>query len=566
MKMKLINRYELLNPFLFTLLIILASCVAKKQDLEELKPDQSGASVSAVSNDLKNQILNSKRPIILTVGESRIQLSDRVSRFYELQNYQPIWSNNSEVLPQANTLISIIKDAESEGLQPSDYHLEEINISVNEIQNNKDTFDPHMLAKFDLLLTDSFILYLSHLINGRTEPQGVDLTWLKNHNTVDFGKILSLSLDSNQFQNAVTNYQNPLYKRLRKALAEYKIIQANGGWPFIPPGSKIERGQSGERIKLLRKRLIISGDLDEESSGKSDTYDEILENAILKFQRRHGLKEDGIVGTSTLAAFNVPVDKRINQIKINMERYRWLPQNIGSRYIEVNIPSFHLNVIQNGKTVLSMAVVVGKPYWNTPLFSSNMTYLVLNPYWNIPKSIAFEETLPKIREDPEYLSRQNIEVFQGWTNDSNEIDPRSINWSQVRDHNLKYRFRQNPGPSNPLGRIKFMLPNSYNVYLHDTPKKSLFRKSKRDFSHGCIRVENPIGLAEYVLSADQGWTREKVESEIRKGRSQSILLPEPMPVYLVYFTSWVDDEGNIQFRDDIYGKDEALYRALLKTS
>ncbi|MBI4228273.1 MAG: L,D-transpeptidase family protein, partial [Deltaproteobacteria bacterium] len=552
--------------FLFTFLIILASCVAKKQDLEELKPDQSGASVYAVSNDLKNQILNSKRPIILMVGQSRIQLSDQVSKFYELQNYQPIWSNNSEVLPQANTLISIIKDAENEGLQPSDYHLEQINISFNEIQNNKDPFDRHMLAKFDLLLTDSLILYVSHLINGRTEPQGVDLTWLKTHNKVDFGKMLSLSLDSNQFQNAVSNYQNPLYKRLRKTLIKYKLIQANGGWPFIPPGSKIERGQSGERIKLLRKRLIISGDQDEESSGKGDTYDEILENAILKFQRRHGLTEDGIVGPSTLAALNVPVDKRINQIKINMERYRWLPQNIGSRYIEVNIPSFHLNVIQNGKTVLSMAVVVGKPYWNTPLFSANMTYLDLNPYWNIPKSIAVEETLPKIREDAEYLSRQNIEVFQGWTNDSNEIDPSTIDWSRVSNHNLRYRFRQNPGPSNPLGRIKFMLPNSYNVYLHDTPKKSLFRKSKRDFSHGCIRVENPIGLAEYVLSADPGWAREKIESEIRKGRPQSILLPEPMPVYLVYFTSWVDDEGNIQFRDDIYGKDEALYRALLKTS
>lgn len=566
MKMKSIIRYKPLNPFILTLLVIMASCVAKEQDFEELKPDLSGALANAVSDDLKNQIVNSKRPIILTVGESRIQISEQVSRFYESQNYQPIWSNNNEVLPQANTLISIVKEAENEGLQPSDYHLEEINISYNEIQNNRDTFDPHRLAKFDLLLTDSFIRYVSHLINGRTEPQGIDFTWLKAHDKLDFRKIWSLSLDSNGFQNAVSTYQNPQYKRLRRALIEYRTIQANGGWPSIPPGPKIERGRTGERIKLLRKRLVISGDLDEESSGSSDTYDEILEKAILKFQRRHGLLEDGIVGDSTLAALNVPVDKRIDQIKINMERYRWLPQNIGPRYIEVNIPSFHLNVIQNGKTVLSMAVVVGKPYWNTPLFSADMTYVVLNPYWNIPKSIAREETLRKIGEDPEYLSRQNIRVFQGWTDDSNEIDPRSIDWSQVGNNHRKYRFRQNPGPANPLGRIKFMLPNSHDVYLHDTPRKSLFRRSKRDFSHGCIRVENPIGLAEYVLSADPGWTREKIESEIRKGRSQSIVLQEPVPVYLVYFTSWVDDEGNIQFRDDVYGKDEELFRALLKTS
>jgi murein L,D-transpeptidase YcbB/YkuD len=249
-----------------------------------------------------------------------------------------------------------------------------------------------------------------------------------------------------------------------------------------------------------------------------------------------------------------------------MERYRWLPQNIGPRYIQVNIPSFHLDVIQNGKSVLTMPVVVGKPYWNTPLFSANMTYIILNPYWNIPRSIALVETLPKIRADEEYLSKRNIRVLQGWTDGSTEIDPTTIDWSQVNNNNLKYRFRQNPGPSNPLGRIKFMLPNEYNVYLHDTSQKNLFKKQRRDFSHGCIRVENPIGLAEYVLSAEPGWTKERIESEIRKGKSQSIILPDPVPVYLVYFTAWVDDQGDIQFRHDVYGRDEALYQSLRRTS
>jgi L,D-transpeptidase YcbB len=565
--MKLINRHTLLKPFLFILLMILASCVPKKQDLEQLNPDQSnGVSVSPVSIILKNQMLNSKDPIIVMVGGNQTQLSGQISKFYELQNFQPVWTDNSMVLPQANTFIKIIEDAENEGLQPSDYHLKDINIMLNEIKSSKDSVDPHTLAKFDLLLTDAFILYVSHLINGRIQPQGVDLTWLKNHNKVDFRKIMNLGLGSNQFQSTISKYENPRYIRLRTALINYKIIQANGGWPLVPSGSKIEKGHRGERIRLLRKRLLVSGDLNVESTDNSDIFDEKVESAIRKFQHRHGLAQDGIVGPYTFTELNVPVENRIEQIKINMERYRWLPRNIGSRYIQVNIPSFHLDVIQNGNTVLTMPVVVGKPYWNTPLFSADMTYIILNPYWNIPRSIALEETLPKIHADEEYLAKQDIRVFQGWTDDSTEIDPSTIDWSRVGNHNLKYRFRQNPGPYNPLGLIKFMLPNDYNVYLHDTSKKSLFKKQRRDFSHGCIRVENPIGLAEYVLSTEPGWTKERIESKIRKGKSQSIILPAPLPVYLVYFTAWVDDQGDIQFRHDVYGRDEALYQSLRKTS
>ena len=565
--MRSINTYKFLKPFSIILVIILTSCVAKQQDLGQPKPDQDkGPYVNPVSNEIKNQILNSEGPIIVMVGENRTQLSRQVSRFYELQNFQSVWTADGKVLPQASSFIKVIKDADDEALRPSDYHIKDLNIMFTEIENSKNPMDPTMLAKFDLLLTDAFILYVSHLINGRIEPQGVDLTWLKNHNRVDFNKIMSLGLDSNEFQSAIASYENPSYKRLRTALIKYKIIEANGGWPPIPAGSKIEKGQRGERVRLLRSRLMATGDMNAESPDNSDIYDETVERAVRKFQRRHGLAEDGIVGPDTLSELNVPVEKRIEQIKINMERFRWLPQYIAPRYIQVNIPSFHLDVIQNGKMVLTMPVVVGKPYWNTPLFSADMTYIILNPYWNIPRSIALEETLPKIRVDAEYLSKHNIRVFQGWKNGSTEIDPSSIDWSLVGNHNLQYRFRQNPGPYNPLGRIKFMLPNGYNVYLHDTSKKSLFKKQRRDFSHGCIRVENPIGLAQYVLSTEPGWTKEKIESEIRNGKSQSIILPQPIPVYLVYFTAWVDDQGDVQFRDDVYGRDGALYQALRETS
>lgn len=565
--MGLTNKTKLLRPFLLAMSLISAGCVAKTQDLGQTKPDLSSTvSLNPVSDELKNKIIGSKGPVIIEAGEEKIQLSGQMSRLYRLKEFQPLWTSKGEVLPQANTFISLIEGAETEGLRPSDYHLNDIKATLGKIQTSSGSVGPNILARFDLLLTDAFILYVSHLLDGRVEPQGVDLSWIKNPDKLDFNRIRELGLGSGQFQRYISDYENPLYRRMRSALVNYKIIQANGGWPIVPPGPKIERGHRGQRVRLLRERLIATGDLGDQPKTKGDIYDKNIEIGVRKFQRRHGLTEDGVVGPYTLTELNVTVQERIEQIKINMERYRWMPRDMGPRYIELNIPDFHLDIIENGKIMLTMPVVVGKPYWNTPLFSANMTYIILNPYWNIPRSIALEETLPKIREDPEYLSKRDIRVFQGWTDGSGEIDPSTIDWSAVNNMNLKYRFRQNPGPSNPLGHIKFMLPNEYNVYLHDTSQKNLFKKQRRDFSHGCIRVENPLGLAEYVLSTEPGWTREKIEAEIRKGKSQSIILPEPIPVYLVYFTAWVDDQGDIQFRHDLYGRDKDLYNALRTAS
>ena len=249
-----------------------------------------------------------------------------------------------------------------------------------------------------------------------------------------------------------------------------------------------------------------------------------------------------------------------------MERFRLLPNSLGYRNIQVNLPAFKLDVVQNGNTVMTMPVVVGKQYWNTPLFSANMSQVVFNPYWNIPKSIALGETIPKMKDDAEYLSKQNIKVLKGWSDKPYEIEPTTMNWEEIGENNYKIRLRQDPGPLNPLGQIKFVLPNSNNVYLHDTPLKGLFKRSKRDFSHGCIRVQNPIGLAEYVLFPNTGWSRDKILSAIGKGQTQSIRLRNPIPIYFFYFTAWVDKDGTLNFRNDIYERDEPLRRALRKVS
>ncbi|MGH7901766.1 MAG: L,D-transpeptidase family protein [Thermodesulfobacteriota bacterium] len=539
-------------------ILLTTGCVINKNQIEEQQSLESISKDEMVSLVIKEQIQGSNNLTRIKIGDEFVQLSDQLSRFYQLQNYKPVWIQNSTVVPQVYAFRDIISKAENEGLKTTDYHLEEISTTLNLLANSQDSSTIRNLADLDLILTDALLLYVSHLINGRIDPEGVDFSWLKNQSTIDYTKLLSTGMDSNQLQITLDNLQKPEYRNLRKALIQYKIIQANGGWPYIPSGSKIERGYRNERVKLLRQRLIISGDLGKDSPDNGNLYDDNLVNAVKNFQRRHGLDNDGIVGPSTLEALNVPVDQRIDQIKINMERYRWLPKDLGPRNIQVNIPGFQLRVIQNGKTIISMPVVVGKPYWNTPLFNAEMTYLILNPDWNIPRSIALEETLPKIRTDGQYLTKRNIKVYRDWN--SGEIDPATVDWSHFNESNFNLRFRQVPGPYNPLGRIKFLFPNPYNVYLHDTPLKHLFKKAQRNFSHGCIRVEDPLGLANFLLSQETGWTKEEIQSQIKRGITQSIRLPEPIPVYLFYFTSWVEDDGTIQFRKDIYGRDKELER------
>ncbi|KKL28294.1 hypothetical protein LCGC14_2376570, partial [marine sediment metagenome] len=290
--------------------------------------------------------------------------------------------------------------------------------------------------------------------------------------------------------------------------------------------------------------------------------DEQLEEVVRSFQKKHGLKKDGIVGPKTRAALNVPAKVRARQIELNMERWRWIPRNLGQRYILVNIADFKLSLIENGETVMDMRVVVGRTYRRTPVFSSKMKYLVLNPFWNVPMSIAVKDILPKLRENHNYLSLQNMTLYANWQNGAPPIDPGSIDWSKVNRRSFRYKLVQKPGPQNALGRLKFMFPNKFSVYLHDTPSKELFQKNIRSFSSGCIRAEKPVELAVYLLKDGSNWTREKIMAAINHGKNRSIGIPRPLNVHLLYWTAWVDKAGEIHFRDDIYDRDRPLDKAL----
>ncbi len=504
----------------------------------------------------------------IVVLEERIHASEALSSFYLKRLYRAAWSNDRGPLPQVVGLVQALQRADREGLDPSVYHLSKIEAFWKQVQRNAQDgkpLDPRRLVDLDLLLTDAFLIYASHLLSGRVNPTTFDSEWhvvaLKE---VDLPQYLEEALASGRISEALDGLL-PVhrgYSELQRALIKYRRLSRSGGWPPIHDGLKLQLNDLDDRVAFLRQRLRATGDLRVPAEDVSKNFDSVLEDAVRIFQSRHGLEADGVVGAGTLAALNVPIEERVRQMELNLERWRWLPQELGERYILINIPSFELEVIEGEKAVLEMRVVVGKTYRKTPVFSSSMTHLVFSPYWHVPPSLAVQDVLPAVQKDIGYLAEKNIKVFSGWGADTVEIDPSTIHWSELGRTGFPFRFRQEPGPKNALGGVKFMFPNAFNVYLHDTPSRELFRRADRSFSSGCIRIEKPLRLAEYVLSGASGWDAESVLAASQKGVERSVRLPESIPVHLLYWTCWVDAKGTVHFRNDVYGRDQLLDDAL----
>lgn len=490
-----------------------------------------------------------------------------LSTFYEKRDYNPLWTTDNGLTPQADQLIRAIEEAELDGLISEDYHLFGIKSLIVDFKQallQRQSFDPQKQADLDILFTDAFLLFSSHLRSGRVIPNTVDSTWLFFNPVSDTDLILNANASSriDSFFDELRP-ANAAYYRLRNALKHYIGIQKKGGWAAVPLGPNLRIGDAHERIENIRKRLIATEDIQRPARNVNlAEFDETLMKGVQRFQKRHGIEADGVVGRATLAAMNVSVSDRIRQIELNLERWRWIPHDLGSRYILVNIADYSLAVVDNQATVLEMRVVVGKAYRRTPVFSEKMKYLVLNPYWNVPVKIAVEDKLPIIRKDPLYLTQQQIKVFENWSEDAPEINPVIIDWYRVNSNNFPYRLRQNPGPLNALGRIKFMFPNKFAVYLHDTPQRSLFKRASRDFSSGCIRIEKPVELAEYLLQNDPQWPSQKIMETIESGVTTVVRFKDPIPVHLLYWTAWVTEAGTVHFGNDIYDRDPPLSRAL----
>lgn len=489
---------------------------------------------------------------------------------YRKNDFRPLWLDASLRLEKGESLAQAIGRAEEDGLEAKDYHLDVIGNLLADLceqssARGPQSITPELWADLDLILTDAFLLYGSHLSTGRVNPETLHPDWKINPDAVDLLEALDRAASTGEVSDALAGLRPPHkeYRDLRNALAGLRTLAANGGWPMLEAQTALRREDRGESVGTLRQRLTISGDLDPfDPVDDRLLFDAPLEAGVKRFQYRNGLKTDGVVGPRTRNALNVGVTRRIQQVSLNLERWRWLPHDLGVRYIVVNTADFTLTAVDNSHEVLRMRVVVGRPARRSPVFSAKMTYLVTHPFWNVPTTIAVEDILPEVQKDPTYLTSRGIHVFRGWEADAAELDPATIDWQAYHANRFPFRLRQDPGPYNALGRIKFMFPNLFAVYLHGTPNHSLFNRVQRDLSSGCIRLESPNMLADFVLQGDGRWNLHQLNDILDKNETRVIHLSRPLPVHLLYMTAWVDSAGTLQFREDIYERDRDLAYAL----
>ncbi len=482
--------------------------------------------------------------------------------FYLHREAKPVWVTENGLNKKAEILLKTIIDADHEGLDSGTYHQKDILSLLTDIKLAilMDANESEQLAELDLLLSDAFFSFGFHLSEGTVDPYSNNFSWYIKKPKKDLTKIFQTVLYDDNLKGFVDALQprHPGYLRLKLALLKYIHIQKTGGWHELTSMGKMRKGDHGRWISALRSRLIISGDLTDSKNNNQTYFDEVLEDGVRRFQARHGLEVDGVVGSKTLTELNVPVEDRIRQIRLNMERWRWLPQDLGECHIMVNTANFKLNVIENEQTINSIRAIVGRMKRPTPFLSRKITYLELNPYWNIPHKIALNDILPSIKKDSDYLADNDIRIFENWEEDARELDPESIDWASITKKNFVYKLRQDPANSNALGRVKFIFPNEFSIYLHDTPARKLFNMTKRTFSSGCIRIEEPIKLAAYLLQDNSKWDLEKLIAAVNSKKTKAILLSHPINIHILYWTAWVEKDGTVNFRDDIYGRDSQL--------
>ncbi len=494
-------------------------------------------------------------------GRSSADIDNKLTEIYHGNGLQPFWIKDGMPSSRAVDIISVLDDAESHGLDSANY-------LADKIHKYWDSKDATGLVRLDILLTMGMMRYVADQREGRIAPREIDPVLFETaHDAeVDWAALMQVAFETLNMKAFLEQQAPPAlqYRELRKKLSEYRALAVKGGWPEIPTGETLKTDMEEQRVTIVRQRLVATGELATENM-VSAVFDEPLAEAVKRFQRRHNLNSDGVVGKLTLAAMNVSAEARIEQIVINMERYRWLKRFKGDRLVAVNIAGFEATAGKPGEFDLTMPVIVGKTYHETPVFSDTIKYVEFNPYWNLPASIARTETLTKLKKDPHYLKKHNMRMFQGWEPDAQELDATTMDWSKISERDMnRYRVRQDPGPNNALGTLKIMFPNKYSVYLHDTPAHGLFSQDRRAFSHGCIRMSRPAEMAAWVLGGEEkGWSLERVNKIVKNRERKVVVLDEPIPVYILYRTAFVNPEDNmLYFYEDIYGRDKLLVKAL----
>lgn len=491
------------------------------------------------------------------IGKEPVYAAGYLLDLYRKNQFGLLWGNPESV----SQLLSAIRASADEGLTPDDYHLRALAQYEHDLKGGASV--PKQV-ECDLLLSDAMILLGHHKRDGKVDPRKVEdkknlepatpRSWsVDTYLTAIKGGTVRATLDK-------LSPHHPSYLNLKEALSRYRQIAAKSVWRQIPAGQSLKPGMVDPRVTTIRQRLAATGELPGKGTGESMLYDNQLVVAVKSFQARHHIEPDGVVGNSTITAMNVTAADRINQIRVNLERTRWVIHDMPNSNLIVDIAGFMLQYYHDNNMVWKSKVMVGQPFHQTPVFRSAITYIVLNPTWTPTPDIVKNETVPSIVKDLDYLAKQRLRVIDS---SGTEIDPRTIPWKQYQGRVLPYTLRQDPGSDNSLGLIKFLFPNPYHVYMHDTPSKSLFGRTQRAFSHGCIRVQNPLELGRLILANDPGnpTTVEKMDQILASGKTTTVILKQPLPVYLMYLTTNVQD-GKVMFKPDLYNRDQGVVAAL----
>jgi len=473
-------------------------------------------------------------------------------RFYELREEALSWTGPANA-HHLDALVRAIEASRRHGLRARDYHLAELAAA--------DARAPD--ERTDRLATDAYITLAAHMLSGRVDPVSIEPDWTALPRERDLAAYLHAALTQDAVEDSLEALapSSDSYRRLVDALERHRVLEAAGGWTGVDAGPVMRPGDRGPRIAQLRARLTATGQLPETEVEAEDPelFDEAMDAAMRRFQRSLSLEPDGLVGARTLAQLNVTPQQRIDQIRANMERWRWLPEDLGERHIRVNIADFSLEARAGGEVEQRHDVIVGRLFRRTPVFSASMTYFVLNPWWETPASLTVRDKLPAFRNDPGSVERLGFQVID---RQGQLVDPSTIDWQSVPAQNFPYRVRQAPGPLNALGVVKFMFPNRHNVYVHDTPTRGLFARVRRDFSSGCIRVQDPMRLADWVAADTPAFTPERMRTIVAGGTETRVSLRRPVMVHILYLTAVTDAESGVRFVDDLYDRDGGLIAAL----
>jgi murein L,D-transpeptidase YcbB/YkuD len=526
-----------------------------------------GVDLARVQSILRDRLENrGPGAKIGAVGEA-VLATHLLPYFYRRRGFHPAWFEAPRPSAQLAALVHGLKNADAEGLAPSDYHLSKIENLIKEVNAHPKraaSSSEERIADLDMLSTDAFLTYAAHLSRGKVDSETLQVAW--QGACIDEGLVMILekALPSDRVAEALAGLppRHPFYANLETALSSCRAWARKVKWRPLSGGSPLKKGDRGQAVGALRRRLVDAGDLPQKGKKNAELFDGDLEAAVRKFQSRHGLEATGVLDLPTLAALNMTPQEKIRTLELNLERWRWLPHDLGERFIYVNVANFELEARENFRRVLGMKVVVGSEAWQTPDFSSEMTDIVINPFWTIPVPVLLKETVNYILQDPCYLENNKMVILRGRGAAETEVEPLSIDWTKISERNLDFRVRQAPGPLNVLGRLKFVFPNRHEVFLHDTPYQEDFSKTPRAFSHGCIRAEKPVELAAYVLRGKPGWDPERIQAAIDRKEELKVRLAVPVRVHFLYCTAWLDDSDAVQFRPDIYKRDSQLALAL----